>query len=100
MCVRAAKLWGGFLPQTPLMSLTQTVTPYQFWGPYNIVLPQPESFEVGHFISILALKWPTSKLLGRCKTMSQGPKNWYGVSVWVKLNDGVCLENPPKIRLA
>ena len=69
LCSRAAQIFWGFLPQTPSLSLTQTVTPYQFLGPYNIVLPRPESFEVGHFISILALKWPTLKLLGRCKTM-------------------------------
>ena len=31
------------------------MTPYQFLDPYNIILPRPESFEVGHFISILAL---------------------------------------------
>ena len=44
--------------------------PYQFLGPYNIVLPRPESFEVGYFISILALKWPTKRLSGCGKTMS------------------------------
>ena len=32
--------------------------------------------------------------------MSKGIKNRYGVRVWVKLNDGVCLENPTEIRLA
>ena len=64
------KFFGGFLPQTPSLSLTQTVTPYQFLGPYDIILPRPESFEVGHFISISALKYPTSKLSGRGKTMS------------------------------
>ena len=75
---RAAEIFWGFLPQTPSLSLTQTVTPYQFLGPYNIVLPRHESFEVGNFISILALKCPNSKVY-----------NWYGVTVWVKLNDGV-----------
>ena len=30
---RAAQILGGFLPQTPLLSLTQTVSPYQFSGP-------------------------------------------------------------------
>ena len=30
---RAAQIFGGFLPQTPLLSLTQTVSPYQFLGP-------------------------------------------------------------------
>ena len=40
------------------------------------------------------------KLSGPGKTMLYGPKNWYGVTVWVKFNDGVCLENPPEIRLA
>ena len=67
---RAAQILGGFLPQTLSLSLTQTVTPYQFLGPYDIVLPRPESFEVGHFISILALKCPTSKLSCRGKMMS------------------------------
>ena len=67
---RAAQIFGGFLPQTGSLSVTQTVTPYQFLGPYDIVLPQPESFEVGHFISILALKCPTSKLSCRGKMMS------------------------------
>ena len=79
----AAQFSQEFLPQTPSLTLTQAVTPYEFWGPYDIVLQRPESFEVGHFISILALKCPTSKLSGRDKTMSQGPKNRYGVTAWV-----------------
>ena len=87
--IRAAQIFWEFLPQTPSLSLAQTVTLYQFLGPYDIVLTRPESFEVGHFISILALKCPTSKLSGRDKTMSKGPKNWYGVMAWVKVNDGV-----------
>ena len=66
----ALKIFGGFWNQTPPLSLTQNMTPYQFLGPYDIVLPRHESFEVGHFISILALKCPTSKLSGRDKTMS------------------------------
>ena len=57
---RAAQIFGGFLPQTPSLSLTQTVTPHQFLGPYDIVLPRPESFEV---------KWPTLKLLWHGKMM-------------------------------
>ena len=35
-------------------------------------------------------------LSGCGKTMLQGPKNWYGVTVWVNLNDGVWGKNPPK----
>ena len=66
---RAAQFLGGFLLQTPSLSLTQTVTPYQFLGPYGIVLPHPESFEVGHFKANIEIKRPTSKLLGRGKTM-------------------------------
>ena len=34
-----------------------------------MVLPRPESFEVGSLISILALEWPTSKLSGRDETI-------------------------------
>ena len=90
----------GFSRQTPSLSLTQTETPYQFLGPYDIVLQQPKSFEVGHFKANIEIKCRTSKLSGRGKMMLQGPKNWYGVTVWVKLNDGVCLENAPKIWLA
>ena len=69
MYIKAAQIFGGFLPQTPSLSLTQTVTPYQFLGPYGIVLPRHESFEVGQFISLLALKWPNSKLSGGDKMM-------------------------------
>ena len=32
---RAAQIFGGFLPQTPSLSLPQAVTPYQFLGPYD-----------------------------------------------------------------
>ena len=53
---RAAEIYGGFRRQTPPLSFTQNVTACQFLGPYDIVIPRPESFEVGHFISILALK--------------------------------------------
>ena len=53
---RAAEIFGEFLPQTPSLSLTQTVTPYQFLGPYDIVLPRHESFEAGHFISVYECK--------------------------------------------
>ena len=67
---RAAQIWGGFLPQTPSLSLAQTVTPYQFLGPYDIVLPRPESFEVGHFRANIEIKCPTSKLSGHGKSMS------------------------------
>ena len=31
--------------------------------------------------------------------MTKGPKNWYAVRFWVKLNGGVCLQNPKKIWL-
>ena len=53
---QAGKFFWRFLPQTPSLSLTQNVIPYQFLGPYNIVLPQLKSFEVGHFISYISLK--------------------------------------------
>ena len=46
---RAAEIFGVFWSQTPPLGLTQNVTPYQFLGPYNIVLARPESFKVGHF---------------------------------------------------
>ena len=46
---RAAEIFGGLCGQTPTLSLTQTMTAYQFLGPYDIVLSRPESFEVGHF---------------------------------------------------
>ena len=69
LCSRAAHIFFGFLPQTPSLSLTQTVTPYQFLGPYGIVLPHPESFEVGHFKANIEIKWPTSTLSGCGKTM-------------------------------
>ena len=65
--IRAAEIFWGFGRQTPPLSFTQNVTAYQFLGPYVIVLPRPESFGVGHFIYILALKWPTSRLSGRGK---------------------------------
>ena len=65
MCSGAAQIFLGFLPQTPSLSLTQTVTPYQFLGPYGIVLPRCKSFEVGHFKANIEIKWPTLKLLGR-----------------------------------
>ena len=59
---RAAQIFFGFLSQAQSLSLTQTVTPYQFLGPYGIVLPHPKSFEVGHFNANIEIKWPTSKL--------------------------------------
>ena len=49
MCSRAAEFLGGIWRQTPPLSWTQNVSAYQFLGPYNIVLPRHESFEVGHF---------------------------------------------------
>ena len=70
MYSRAAQVFGGFLPQTSSLSLTQTVTPHHFLDPKDIVLPRPKSFEVGHFILILASKWSTSKLSGHGKTTS------------------------------
>ena len=45
---RAAEIFGGLCSQTPPLNLTQTVTAYKFLGPYDIVLSQPESFQVGH----------------------------------------------------
>ena len=59
---KAAEYFGGFLPQTPSLSLTQTVTQYQFLGPYNIVLPHHESFKVDHFKGNVEIKWPILKL--------------------------------------
>ena len=35
LCSRAAQIFWEFLPQTPSLSLTQTMTPYQFLGPYD-----------------------------------------------------------------
>ena len=43
--IRPAQFLGGFCGQTPSLRLTQIVTPYQFLGPYDIVLPRHESFE-------------------------------------------------------
>ena len=76
------------------------MTPYQFLVPYDIVLPRQESFEVGHFKANIEIIWPFLKLWGCCKTMSWGPKNWYGVAVWVILNDGVGGKNPHEISPA
>ena len=47
---RAGEILGGFWNQTPSLSLTQNVNAYQFLGPQDIVLPRPESFEVGSLI--------------------------------------------------
>ena len=66
---RAGEIQGGFWNHTPPLSLIQNVTAYQFMGPSDIVIPRPESFEVGSLILILALKWPTLKLSGRDKNM-------------------------------
>ena len=66
---RAAENFGEFWSQTLPLSLTQNVTPYQFSGPYDIVLARPESFNVGHFKANIEIKWPTLKLSGRGKTM-------------------------------
>ena len=68
--IRPAQFLGGFSRQTPSLSLTQNVTLYQFLGPYNIILPRHESFQIGQFILILALKWCTSKLSCRGKTIT------------------------------
>ena len=70
MCIRAAEIFWELYSQTPPLSLTQTVTAYQFLGPYNIVLSRPKSFEVGHFKANIEKKWTTLKLSGRDKTMS------------------------------
>ena len=67
---RAAEIFGGFWSQTPPLSLTQNVTAYKFLGPYNIVLPRHESFEVDHFKANIEIKWPASKLLCHGKIMS------------------------------
>ena len=56
---RAAEISGGFWSQTPPLSLTKNMTPYQYFGPHDIILPRLESFEAGHFISKLSLTWPT-----------------------------------------
>ena len=69
MYTGAAKIFGEFWSQTPPLSLTQNVTPYQFSGPYDIVLARPKSFKVGHFKANIEIKWPTLKLWGRGKTM-------------------------------
>ena len=68
--IRPAQFWGGFSRQTPSFSLTQNVTLYQFLGPYNIILPRHESFQIGQFILILALKWCTWKLSCHGKTIT------------------------------
>ena len=70
VCNRPAEFLGGFSRQTPSLSLTQNVTLYQFLGPYNIILPRHESFQIGQFILILALEWCTSKLSCRGKTIT------------------------------
>ena len=100
LCSRAAEIFGGFCRQTPPLSFTQNVAAYQFLGLQNFNLPRPESLEVGNFKGNMQIKWPTPKLSGRGKTMTQGPKNWYAVTFWVKLNGGVCLPNPQKISAA
>ena len=97
---RAAEIFGGFCRQTPPLSFTQNVAAYQFLGLQNFILPRPESLEVGHFKANMQIKWPTPKLSGRGKTVTYGPKNWYAVTFWVKLNGGICLQNPPKILAA
>ena len=66
--------------------------PKKFCLPY-CGLGQPNllpNHQEGHFISILALKWPTSKLSGRGKTMDRrDPKIGMESRFWVKLNYGV-----------
>ena len=52
--IRAGEIFRGFWSQTTPLSLTKNMTPYQFLGPYNIVIPRHKSFEAGHFISTLA----------------------------------------------
>ena len=64
------EFWGGFCRQIPSLSLTQIVNPYQFLGPYDIVLPRPESFKVGHFKANTDIQLHTSKFSGCGKTMS------------------------------
>ena len=67
---RAAEIFWELYSQTPPLSLTQTLTAYQFLVPYDIVLSRPESFEVGHFKANIGIKWKTLKLSGRDKMMS------------------------------
>ena len=67
---RAAEIFPGLCSQTPPLSLTQTVTAYQFLVPYDIVLSQPKSFEVGHFKANIEIKWPALNLSGCGKTIS------------------------------
>ena len=47
--IRPAEFLEGFWNQTPPLNLTQNLTAYQFLGPYDIILPRPESFKVGRF---------------------------------------------------
>ena len=68
--IRVPSTAGEIFRGTPSLSLTQTVTPYQFLGSYDIVLQHPESFEVGHFKANIEIKWPFLKLWGCGKTMS------------------------------
>ena len=67
---RPAQFLGGFSRQTPSLSLTQNVTLYQFLGPYNIILPRHESFQIGQFILTLALTRCASTLSCRGKTIT------------------------------
>ena len=46
---RLGELFKLFWFQTRSLNLTQTLTACQFLGPLDIILPQDESFEVGHF---------------------------------------------------
>ena len=50
-CSRPAEFYEGFWFQTPPLSLIQNLIVYQFLEPWDSVLPRPESFEIGHFIS-------------------------------------------------
>ena len=39
----AGEIFRGFLPQTPSLSLTQTVTPYKFLGPTTSFYHDPRA---------------------------------------------------------
>ena len=67
--IRPAQFWGGFSRQTPSFSLTQTVTPFQFLGPWVIVLPRHESVEAHLVKANIKINWPIWRLSCRGKMM-------------------------------
>ena len=56
---RPAQFFFGKNAQTPRWSLDQNMSAYQFLDPYDIVLPRPENFDVGHFKANIEIKRPT-----------------------------------------